>query len=111
MTALLTIPFQPDNRDVYHTLDGRALFGFRFEQETRGWSIYAEHLPRELRAKLAGPRPPVVQVGLAQPPATLREAKGYAAQWAEQLWRDREAPYALSPVRDVRLIKEHDYEP
>lgn len=107
MPKPLIIPYHPDNRDVYHTLDGQALIGFRFEQTAQGWSIYAEHLPQVLYAGLpGGAERPLIQVGLERPARSLREAKAYAAQWAEQLWRNRKRPLSVDPVHNVPLVEE-----
>ena len=106
MTESLTIDYIPDNRDVYHTLDGLALFGFRFEEDAAGWSIYADYLPGEVAATLPADNRHTVRVGLEKPASSLREAKAYAAQWAEQVWRERSASLAVNDAQSVLPLEE-----
>lgn len=90
----LTIDFEPDNRDVYRTLDGLGLFSFRFEQQAEGWAVFSEQTPEPVIQRLlpGAPQGQPVCVGLRQPVTDLRQAKAFAAQWAEQVWRKAHEP-------------------
>ncbi len=102
MYPSVTIDLEPENRDIYRTLDGQKLFGFRFEQEAAGWVPFAEQLPEEVWQRLLPdtPRQQAVRVGVPHPAADLSQAKTYAAQWAEQVWRKANTPITPRTSRD-----------